>query len=287
MQQKSAPESTYLFEEEAHHEKTGKKEISSGETLTNLRTDLSRFYRLNQKLRSINRTEGAENPAKTVEKLNRMLKSNGIGGVNGGPESKAYFVTNGKEVVLVANTVAEGKEITSRDAVYEAFAKIDKLLADPFSKALSSYDEGIKSISSEYSEDTNDAFRVMDAGMNLSGSAARMLGFKGWEGGNKSYERRVDGVKTEAQAMGKLFERFYAERLESIGSERINSGNITKEEREELAVLESQKLRFEAVNGKKLSSPPWMTVELTKFILAERKWDSVKNVGRMAGGVVV
>ena len=78
MQQKKAPDTSFLFEEEVKTETVGKKEVSSGESLSNLRTDLSRFYRLNQKLRSINRVEGAENPAKTVEKLNRMLKTNGI-----------------------------------------------------------------------------------------------------------------------------------------------------------------------------------------------------------------
>jgi len=66
-------------------------------------------------------------------------------------------------VVLVANTVAEGKEISSRDAICEAFAKIDKLLADPFSTALAGYDKEMKDISSSYQENTNDAFRVMDA----------------------------------------------------------------------------------------------------------------------------
>ena len=71
-------------------------------------------------------------------------------------------------MVLVANTVAEGKDVSSREAVYEAFARIDKLLADPFSAALSSYDQRIKEISSDYAENTNDAFRVIDAGMNAT-----------------------------------------------------------------------------------------------------------------------
>jgi len=56
MQQRSAPESgsKYLFEEESHHEKVGKNDVSK-ETVTSLRADLSRFYRLERKLASINR----------------------------------------------------------------------------------------------------------------------------------------------------------------------------------------------------------------------------------------
>lgn len=117
----------------------------------------------------------------------------------------------------------------------------------------------------------------------MAGSAARMFGFKGWEGGDKSYERQIDGVKEKARPMAKLFEKYYAERLQAIGPDRIKSKQITKEEQEEIAVLESQKLRFESLSGAKLSSPPWMTVELTKFILTERKADSAKNVLIMAG----
>ncbi len=181
MQQKGAPESsTYLFEEESGREKTGKNPVSS-ESLTSLRTDLARFYRLNQKLRSINRVSAAENPDKTVERLNGMLKRGGIGGTNGAEESKAYFVTNGKEVVLVANTVVEGKEIQSRDAIFEAFAKIDRLLADPFSEALRNGEERVRGISSSYAENTNDLLRVGDLAANVSGSAAKFFGFKGWE----------------------------------------------------------------------------------------------------------
>lgn len=59
MQQKSAPESgsKYLFEEESHREKSGKHEVSK-ETVTSLRSDLSRFYRLERKLQSINKANG-------------------------------------------------------------------------------------------------------------------------------------------------------------------------------------------------------------------------------------
>ena len=110
---------------------------------------------------------------------------------------------------------------------------------------------------------------------------AKFFGGKGWEGGNKSYERRIDSVKDEAKGMKSRFEKYYAERLESIGKERINSGDITQGEREELAVLQAQKTRFEKISGETLASPPWLTVELTKFILTERKWDSVKNAGTM------
>lgn len=82
MQQRNAPDSSYVFEEEIKTEKIGKKEVSNGEQLRDLRSDLGKFYRLNQKLRSINHSKEAENPAKTVEKLNKMLKANGIGGAN-------------------------------------------------------------------------------------------------------------------------------------------------------------------------------------------------------------
>ena len=110
-----------------------------------------------------------------------LKKGGGIGGTNGAEESKAYFVTNGKEVVLVANTVVEGKEIQSRDAIFEAFAKIDRLLADPFSEALRNGEERVRGISSSYAENTNDLLRVGDLAANVSGSAAKFFGFKGWE----------------------------------------------------------------------------------------------------------
>lgn len=181
MQQKGAPESsTYLFEEESGHEKPGKGPMSS-ESLTSLRTDLARFYRLDQKLRSINRVSGADDPSKTVERLNGILKRGGIGGTNGSEESKAYFVTNGKEVVLVANTVVEGREVRSREAVYEAFAKIDRLLADPFTDVLRDGEERVRAVSSAYAEQTNDLRRVGDVATNVSGATVKLFGFKGWE----------------------------------------------------------------------------------------------------------
>lgn len=280
MQQKSAPESgsKYLFEEEFHHEKIGNHDVSK-ETVTSLRTDLSRFYRLERKLQSINRANGGENPQKAAERLNGMLRKSGIGGVNGGSESKAYFMANGKEVVLVANTVAEGKEINSRTAVLDAFSKIEGMLFDPFSEDLRTAEDDLRKINLEYGNEANDAKRVLDFAANTSGSVAKILGFKGWEGGDASFERRVETIKQRHAKMASLFQKYYVDTVASIGPDRIKAGTITEQERRDLSILEFQKKRYEAVTGAKLEVPE----SFVGYVLTEPS--SLKHAGYAVAGI--
>lgn len=265
MKPSQSPES-YVYEE-SPESRGDRRNPSGSETLTALRSDLSRFYRLNHKLRSLNNAPGHERPDAMVSKLNRMLQAQGLGGRNGGSESRAYFVTDGREVLLVANSVVDGKEVSSRQALAEAFEKIDRLIADPFTVALAGYESRIGSISAEYAEATNDVFRGVDAVMNFTGKIAKKVGSEGWEGADASYERRVAAVRGEASETVRLFEKHYAKRLESIGKDRITSGNLTSDERQELAILQTQKVRFEKLKGAKLESPPWITAAVAKEIL--------------------
>lgn len=89
-------------------------------------------------------------------------------------------------------------------------------------------------------------------------------------------------MRDDVKKTAKIFERYYAERISAIGLDRIKSGDITPGERQELAVLESQKVRFEALSGAKLEAPE----SLTMFILKERKFDTGKNLLYMSGGVL-
>ena len=79
----SAPEKNYVLEEVPSQPNTNERGgASSMETLVGLRTDLAKFYRLNQKLRAINGAEKGNDAARTVEQLNTILRSKGIGGHN-------------------------------------------------------------------------------------------------------------------------------------------------------------------------------------------------------------
>lgn len=107
-----------------------------------------------------------------------MLRKSGIGGANAGPESKAYFATNGSEVVLIANTVVEGKEVSSREAVLDAFSKIEGMLFDPFSEDLREAEGELRKINSEYGSEINDVNRAYDFVSNASGTLAKKFGFQ-------------------------------------------------------------------------------------------------------------
>lgn len=277
--------------EESSDSRGGRNPVGGAESLSALRGDLSRFYRLNHKLRALNSAPGHERPDAMVNRLNRMLRTQGLGGSNSGESSKAYFLTDGKEVLLVANSVVDGREVSSRQALADAFAKIDRILADPFTSALSDYEGRIREISAEYADNTNDAFRLADGFLNLTGKVAKAVGKEGWEGADASYGRRIDSVRNEASATVRLFEKYYAERLGAIGKEKINSGKLSAPEREELALLETQKARFEKLKGAKLESPPWITVEVAKQILTKegmadagkQTYAAVKGIGYGVG----
>lgn len=156
--------------------------------------------------------------------------------MNGGSESKAYFTVRGKEVVLVANTVANGEEVSSRKAIYEAFARIDELVSDPFSKALSRLEAQMVEINHNYQASTNDVFRVMDAAVNALGG----------EGGNVAYQRSIDSIRAQAAPHAGRFESRYFERMNSLRP-KIEARNLSMQEVAEVRLLESQKRRFDAL----------------------------------------
>lgn len=182
--------------------------------------------------------------------------------MNGGPESKAYFTVRGKEVVLVANTIANGEEISSRKAIYEAFARIDELVSDPFSKTLSRLEAQMGEIHHNYQSSTNDVFRVMDTAVNAFGG----------EGGNAIYQRAIDKVRAEAAPHAGRFESRYFERMNSLRP-KIEAKNLSLQELAEVRLLESQKRRFDALMGMKLQTPEWITKDVAVFL-----WDTKGNM---------
>lgn len=72
-------------------------------------------------------------------------------------------------MVLVANTVVDGKPVSSRDAVLEAFSRIDAFVSDPFSQELATFESKVRDANREYHENTNDLYRIADALVNAIG----------------------------------------------------------------------------------------------------------------------
>jgi hypothetical protein len=201
-----------------------------------------------------------------VDRLNSLLSKNGIGGKNGSEESRAYFALRGKDVVLVANTVVDGKEVSSRDKIAEAFSKIDAMLSDPFSKALTEFESRIDELNRDYQEGTNDVFRLMDTVVNLSGG----------RGGDRIYQGSIDSVRSVAAPTVAKFENFYLERMNALRP-KIEAKTLSPAEMSELRVLESQKRRFSALMDSKLQSPEWVTKDVAVFL-----WETKGDMGRNA-----
>lgn len=263
----NAPEKNYVLEEvPAQSEKPERGGTSSTETLVGLRTDLAKFYRLNQKLRAINGAEKGNDAKKTVDQLNGILKSKGIGGENGGADSKAYFATNGKDVVLVANTMVDGKLVSSRDAIFEAFAKIDSYIADPFSQELSLMEGKIREINQNYQRSTNDIDRIADGLVNLIGG----------QGNDEKHQAKIDAIRASASPVWGRFYKTYYERHEQLRP-KIEAKTLSQAEATELRILQSQKNRFEAIFGAKLERPKWVTADVAEFL-----WETKGDMGRNA-----
>lgn len=168
--------------------------------------------------------------------MNGILKSKGIGGENGGTDSKAYFTTNGRDVVLVANTVVNGQSVSSRDAILDAFSKIDALIADPFSQELSKMEAKLREINHDYVSKTSDAGKIADMFVN----------FIGGEGEDTRHQASIDKVRLSASPIWAKFCKMYYERHEQLRP-KIESKSLSQAEAVEVRILESQKSRFEAI----------------------------------------
>jgi hypothetical protein len=59
-------------------ERTKDGDSKSAETLVALRSDLGKFYRLNQKLRAINGVSTGNDASRTADQLNSILRRQGI-----------------------------------------------------------------------------------------------------------------------------------------------------------------------------------------------------------------
>lgn len=78
---KLSPEKNFILEETvANSPETAKNQHpKSAEALVGLRSDLAKFYRINQKLRAINGISAGNDAPRTAEQLNAILRRQGIG----------------------------------------------------------------------------------------------------------------------------------------------------------------------------------------------------------------
>lgn len=65
--------------------------------------------------------------------------------------------------------MVDGKPVSSRDAVLEAFSRIDAFVSDPFSQELATFESKVRDANREYHENTNDLYRIADALVNAIG----------------------------------------------------------------------------------------------------------------------
>lgn len=137
---------------------------------------------------------------------------------------------------MVANTVVDGRPVSSRDAVLEAFNRIDSLISDPFSRELATLESQVRDVNREYHESTNDLYRIADALVNAIGG----------KGGDTKYEAKIDAVRKKTSLLAQNFNRIYFERMEVLRP-KIDAENLSPSEFAEVRVLESQKRRFEAL----------------------------------------
>ncbi|NCP76526.1 hypothetical protein GW830_00040 [bacterium] len=116
--------------------------------------------------------------------LNTLLQKSGLGGNNGGTKDKAYFTKHDEQIVLVLNTVVDGREVDSFGDIQTILKLADNALTknpldlktSPEKKEMginekiqranrrfSMYEQQIQEMSSSYRENINDFLMAADA----------------------------------------------------------------------------------------------------------------------------
>lgn len=239
----------------AHSEKQGEYENRNHrEILQSFQHNISHLDKMIQKINTLEK--GSIKNTDTINILNTLLQKKHIGGINGWAENKAYFKKHGDTIVLVLNTVVNGKKVDTMGDIDGILTKVDRLLIENTVagkiensfKRLAQYERQMLEINTSYRENTNDWFMLRDSFVDaVSGESGRKI----YTDNFQSIQRNI------AQEREKL--------LASLPSEEL-----TLEDKRKLAFYQRQ---TEDLLGRRLEDVQSFTGYLTK----EKKLDSAKN----------
>ncbi|NDK19260.1 hypothetical protein GW819_00275 [Candidatus Gracilibacteria bacterium] len=270
--------SSYVMKEETIHsesQKNNQMEHNSGEILKSFHHNVSHLDAMIKKVNTFD--NNSIKNTDTVNILNTLLQKSGLGGNNGGTKDKAYFTKHDEQIVLVLNTVVDGREVDSFGDIQTILKLADNALTknpldlktSPEKKEMginekiqranrrfSMYEQQIQEMSSSYRENINDFLMAADATVD----------FFGGESGKEIYEGNIHSIQ-------KNIEEDYKNLLVSFTGK-------------ELSVDEKKKLDFygkrvENLLGKKLED----VQSFTGYLITEKKLDSIKNAAYAIKGM--
>ncbi|HBB27211.1 TPA: hypothetical protein DCZ36_01785 [Candidatus Gracilibacteria bacterium] len=262
--------SSYVMNEEVFHsEKQRNNHTShdSGEVLQSFQHHVSHLDTMIKKVNTLD--ENSIKNTDTISILNTLLQKSKLGGSNGGTENKAYFKKHEGQIVLVLNTVVNGKKIDSFGDINAILANIDTLLIkNPIdskispekkeiasgeklqraNKRLAQYGHQIEEINNSYRENINDWFMVRDAVVEATGG----------ESGKKIYGENIQSIQ-------KNIEKDYKALFASFEGKELNADDAKK--------LAFYKKQTGILLGKRLEE----VQSFAGYLITEKKLDSAKN----------
>ncbi|MDD5377364.1 MAG: hypothetical protein PHH16_04615 [Candidatus Gracilibacteria bacterium] len=269
---------SYVMDEEIPHsekQRNNHPEYNSGEVLKSFHHNVSHLDEMIKKVNDIEKN--AVKNTDTLNILNTLLRRSGIGGTNGGKESKAYFAKHGEHIVLVLNTVVNGEKLSSIGDIGKILTKVDELLMiNPMNtgmtkerrelpgeekiqranRRLAQYESQIGEINSAYRENTNDLLMATDWAIDMTGGKS----------GKKIYEDSL-------QSLQKNIEKDYKSLLASFAGKKLSEEDAKK--------LALYRKRAEGLLGKKLED----VQSFVGYLATEKKLDSAIYAGYAIKGM--
>lgn len=212
-----------------------------------------RVHHLDRMLQTFNGKAYSGDKSALAQTLNGVLKSKNIGGENGGNEHKAYFHVDNGSVVLVVNTLVNGKTNNNVGDIESLLSEIDVAFGKntiekktPVQKDrekteahaslghteqfLTQHESSLRSINNTYREETNDIFMATDAVVEWTGGTS----------GRQIYEKTYQNDQ-------KIIHTEYLRFLESFQGKNLNPSDRLR--------FEFSKRRFNALLSGKIESP--------------------------------
>lgn len=262
--------SSYVMNEEVSHtekQQDNHEKNNSWEILMSFSHKVSHLDTMIKKVNTIDKNSIKNTDTMSI--LNALLQKSGLGGSNGWEDSKAYFTKHDGHIVLVLNTVVNGKKVDSFGDIQTILTTIESTLSkNPIpsktspekkeiwanekiyraNKRIMEYERQIQEINNSYRENTNDLLMAADA----------ILHFTPVETGKEIYEKNIKSIQKNVETDYKHF-------FDSF-------------KWKDLTMDEKKKLDF---YGKRVEDLLWKKLEdvqsFTGYLITEKKLDSVKN----------
>lgn len=218
------------------------------------------IQRLNSVLQRLNQISDNKNIPNIEKALNEVLAKKGFGGENGGNTHQAYFHREGTSLLLIINTLIDGKPNSSIGDINTLLWEIDKVLPSSekiqenlvheniqssfrgYSTLLSRYENSLSKVNREYGEKYN----TLSAGLWLLGLDSE----------KNTHQRSMEDIQSKWATEYKKFLDYY------------QGKDLSPQEQK---MFSFQKARFEELLARKLENP-----ELFIEYIADHKMQAVK-----------